>query len=48
LGQLTQSEFRQLSEDLGAALAYKALIPAEPLDITGGTTTFGARLGFRF
>lgn len=32
---LTQAEFRQLSEDLGAALSYKAIIPAEPLGITG-------------
>lgn len=32
---LNQSEFRLLSEDLGAALSYKAVIPAEPLGITG-------------
>ncbi len=30
-----QSEFRLLSEDLGAALSYKPLAPAEPLGITG-------------
>ncbi len=30
-----QGEFRLLSEDLGAALSYKAVIPAEPLGITG-------------
>ena len=30
-----QSDFRLLSEDLGAALSYKAMIPAEPLGITG-------------
>ena len=30
-----QSEFRLLSEDLGAALSYKLLSPAEPLGITG-------------
>lgn len=30
-----QSDFRLLSEDLGAALSYKAVIPAEPLGITG-------------
>ena len=30
-----QSEFRLLSEDLGAALSYKPLSPAEPLGITG-------------
>jgi hypothetical protein len=35
LQQLGQSEFRQLSEDLGAALSYKPLTPAEPLGITG-------------
>lgn len=35
LGELAQSEFRLLSEDLGAALSYKALAPAEPLGITG-------------
>ncbi len=32
---LTQTEFRQLSEDLGAALSYKALIPAETLGLPG-------------
>jgi len=35
LGSLAQSEFRLFSEDLGAALSYKALAPAEPLGITG-------------
>jgi hypothetical protein len=30
-----QSEFRLLSEDLGAALSYKPFSPAEPLGITG-------------
>lgn len=35
LGDLAQAEFRLLSEDLGAALSYKALSPAEPLGITG-------------
>ena len=30
-----QSDFRLLSEDLGAALSYHAQIPAEPLGITG-------------
>ena len=30
-----QSNFRLLSEDLGAALSYKAVIPAEPLGLTG-------------
>lgn len=32
---LNQAQFRLLSEDLGAALSYKPLIPAEPLGITG-------------
>lgn len=35
LQNLAQGEFRLLSEDLGAALSYKALAPAEPLGITG-------------
>ncbi len=38
---LTQHEFRLLSEDLGAALSYKALVPAEPLGITGFDLGFG-------
>jgi hypothetical protein len=32
---LTQADFRDLSGDLGAALSYKAVIPAEGLGITG-------------
>lgn len=32
---LNQDSFKKFSEDLGAALSYKALIPAEPLGITG-------------
>lgn len=32
---LNQAQFRLLSEDLGAALSFKPLIPAEPLGITG-------------
>lgn len=35
IGGLLQGEFRDLSEDLGAAISYKALIPSEPLGITG-------------
>lgn len=37
IGSLTinQTQFRLLSEDLGAALSYKAVIPAEPLGLTG-------------
>lgn len=30
-----QSDFRLLSEDLGSALSYKAVAPAEPLGLTG-------------
>jgi len=44
---LTQGEFRLLSEDLGAALSYKPLIPAEPLGITGfdvGLAVTGTKL----
>lgn len=32
---LTQGEFRLLSEDLGAALSFKPLIPSEAMGITG-------------
>ena len=32
---LTQSEFRALSEDLGATMSYKALVPAESLGVVG-------------
>lgn len=35
LNALTQSEFRSLSTDMGAALSYKAVVPTEPLGITG-------------
>lgn len=35
IDQLIQSDFRKLSEDLGAALSYKGVTPAEPLGITG-------------
>jgi len=35
LQTLGQTDFRLLSEDLGSALSYKALAPAEPLGITG-------------
>lgn len=35
IGSLGQSDFRLLSEDLGATLSYKPLIPAEPLGVTG-------------
>jgi hypothetical protein len=35
LQALAQGEFRALSEDLGSALSYKPLTPAEPLGVTG-------------
>jgi hypothetical protein len=35
LGSLTQSQFRGLAEDLGAALSYKGVTPATPLGATG-------------
>jgi hypothetical protein len=35
IGALAQAEFRLLSEDLGAALSYKPILPAEPLGLTG-------------
>ena len=35
LSALGQSEFKLFSEDMGAALSYKGVIPAEPLGITG-------------
>ncbi len=39
---LNQSEFRLLSEDLGAALSYKPLIPTEPQGLTGFDVGVGA------
>jgi len=35
LQNLGQTGFKSFSEDLGAALSYKAVIPAEPLGVTG-------------
>lgn len=35
LGALNASEFRTVSEDLGAAMSYKPLAPTEPLGISG-------------
>ena len=35
INQLVQTDFRKLSEDLGSALSYKAVIPATPLGLTG-------------
>lgn len=47
IGGLNQSDFRLFSEDLGAALSYKPLTPAEPLGITGfdlGIAATGTKL----
>jgi hypothetical protein len=44
---LTQGEFRLLSEDLGAAVSFKPMIPAESMGITGfdiGVTVTGTKL----
>jgi hypothetical protein len=35
LNVLSQTEFRTLSQDLGAALSYKSIMPAEPLGLVG-------------
>lgn len=35
IGLLTQAEFRDFSEDVGAAASYKGLVPAESMGITG-------------
>jgi len=35
LGELTQNEFRQLSENVAAATHYKSIAPAEPLGTLG-------------
>ena len=35
INTLNQGQFRLLTEDLGAALSYKPLTPAEPLGLTG-------------
>lgn len=35
LGTISQSDFRLLSEDLGAALSYKPLTPAAPMGLLG-------------
>jgi hypothetical protein len=43
LGRLDQRQFRSLSEDLGAALSYKPLVPAEPLGVAG--FDIGAEIG---
>lgn len=44
---LTQAQFRGLSEDLGAALSFKPLIPSESLGLTGfdvGVAVSGTKL----
>jgi hypothetical protein len=35
IGTLTQDEFHRLTQDLGSALSYKPLTPAEPLGLFG-------------
>ncbi|MBI3898306.1 MAG: hypothetical protein HY308_08415 [Gammaproteobacteria bacterium] len=35
IDNLNQTQFRQITEDLGAALSYKAIAPAEALGVTG-------------
>jgi len=35
IGAISQSDFRLLSEDMGAALSYKPLQPSEPLGVLG-------------
>lgn len=50
LGALSQAQFLAVSEDLGAALSYKPLVPAEPLGITGfdiGLAVTGTKLQSR-
>jgi hypothetical protein len=47
LQAIGQAEFRLLSEDLGAALSYKPLVPTAPLGITGfdaGVALTGTRI----
>lgn len=47
---LNQREFRLFSEDLGSALSFKSMIPAEPLGVTGfdvGVAVSGVRLKHR-
>jgi hypothetical protein len=47
---LTQAEFRQISEDMGAAFSYKPLIPSEPMGVTGfdiGIAVTGTELQHR-
>ncbi|MGE5866999.1 MAG: hypothetical protein ACM32J_18150 [Rhizobacter sp.] len=47
---LTQAEFRDLSDDLSAALSFKPMIPSESLGVTGfdvGVGVTGTRLAHR-
>ena len=50
LQNLSQAEFRDLSEDLGAALSFKPMIPSESMGTTGfdvGIGVTGTRLAHR-
>jgi hypothetical protein len=42
IGLLTQSEFRDFSQDVGAAASYKGLVPAESMGITGFDVSIAA------
>jgi hypothetical protein len=42
IGLLTQSEFRELSRDVGAAASYKGLVPAESMGLTGFDVSIAA------
>lgn len=41
INALVQADFRDLSKDLSAAVSYKAVIPIEPLGVTGFDIGFG-------
>lgn len=50
IGALSQSDFHDLSRDMGAALSYKAVVPIEPLGIAGfdlGLEVTATRLQYR-
>ncbi len=42
IGLLTQSEFRDFSQDVGAAASYKGLVPAESMGLTGFDVSLAA------
>lgn len=49
ISSLNQDQFQNLTEDLGAALNYKDMMPAAPLGITGldiGVTATDTRFGY--